>query len=156
GVFFVFLADFVLEQTRAHDLQGALLVLLLTAAVLTADDAAGGNVQDLDRGVRRIDALAAGTAGAADFGAEIGHLKVGVHRYGLGQHGVRGGGGVDASLSLGGGHALDAMDAGFVAHFAKDRFPREPENDFLQAAQVRGARVHGLDLETVGVGKPAV
>ncbi len=69
GVFFLFLAAFVLEQTGTHDLEGALLVLLLAAAVLATHDAAGGDVHDLHGGVGRIDALAAGATRAADFDA---------------------------------------------------------------------------------------
>ena len=115
---------FCFEQAGAQDVEGLFLVLLLAAPVLAADDHAGGDVEDLDGGIGGVDALAAGAAGAADFDADFVGLEFEIDFLGLGQDGDGGGGGVDAALRLGGGDALDAVDAALVAHLAEDGLRR--------------------------------
>lgn len=156
GIFFFLGAAFVFEEAGAHDLQGAGFVLNLRASVLAADDASGGDVHDLDGGVGGVDALAAGAAGAADFDAEVAHGEDEVDFFGFGEDGDGGDGGVDAALGLGGGDALDAVRAGFVAHAAEDGFAGEPEDNFLQPAEIGVGAVHDLDLEAGDFGVAGV
>ncbi len=75
---------------------------------------------------------------------QVGHLELEIDFLGLGQHGDGGRGGMDASLGLGGGHALDTVHADLVAHLAEDGLTGQAEDDFLQAAQIGLAGVHGL------------
>ena len=58
--------------------------------------------------------LAARATGSADFDAEVFLFQFDIHFLRFRQHGDGNGGGMDSALSLGGGHALDAVDAGFV------------------------------------------
>ena len=67
GVFLRFFTLFGFEQSRAQNIERFLLVLLLAPPVLAADDCTRGNMQNLHCGVSRVYALAAWSAGAANF-----------------------------------------------------------------------------------------
>lgn len=102
--------------------------------MLAADVEAGGEVEDLYGGVCGVDVLAACAAGAADFDAEVVGVHVYIDVFGFGEDGDGDGGGVDAALGLGGGDALDAVDAGFVFEVAEDFLAGDFEDDFFEAA----------------------
>ena len=156
GVFFLLLAAFVFEQARAHDLDRRFLVFLLAASVLAADDPPGRDVHDLDGGVGRVHALAAGAARAADFDPEILGFEIDVHLLGFRQHGDGGGGGVDPALGLGRRHTLHPMDPTLVAETPENRCPGNPENHLAKPSEVGRARVHLLNLETERIGIPGI
>src|SRR4029077_7894372 len=70
----VFLGFFVLfgfEQSGAQNIKRFLLVLLLAPPVLAADDCARGYMQNLHRRIGRVYALAAWSAGAANFNPKL-------------------------------------------------------------------------------------
>ena len=79
-------------------------------------------------------------------------LDLDLHLVRLGQHGHRGGRGVDAALLLGLGHALDAMAAALVAQVLKDVVAGDAEDDFLVAALLAGAEGDVLDLPALVAG----
>ena len=134
GVFRVLLGAFVFEESGAEDLKRGGFVFLLRASVLAADDFPRGDVEDLDGRVGGVDALPPGAAGAADLDAEVLRAEFHVDLLRFGQHGDRGGGRVDAALSLGGGDALDAVDSALVAQAAEDGVAGDLEDNFLEAA----------------------
>src|ERR1700674_5834500 len=70
-IFFRFLKLLFVEQSGAKDGQGFLLVLLFAATLLAADDFARGNMEDLNRGMRGIHALATRPPGSTDLDAKI-------------------------------------------------------------------------------------
>ncbi len=104
-------------------------------------------MRDLHGRIRGVDPLPARATGAADADIEVLRLDHEVDFLGLGQHGHRGRGGVDAALRFGRGHALDTMDAAFVAQFLVHVGAVDLEDDFLDAAFVAGADVQGLGLQ---------
>src|SRR5947208_12947783 len=69
-VFFGFLALLSLQQACPQYRQCSLLVLDLTATILTTDDYACWNMQNLHGRVGRIHALTTRTAGARDFNSQ--------------------------------------------------------------------------------------
>jgi hypothetical protein len=62
------------------------------------------------------------------------------------------GGGVDAALGFGGGDALHAVDATFVAQAAEDGVADDFEDDFLESAEAGRAGIDGLELESLRLG----
>ena len=78
---------------------------------------------DADGGVGGVDALAARAAGAEDVDAQVVRVDLDLDVLGLGQHEDAGGGGVDAALRLGDGHALHAVDAALVLQPGVRRLP---------------------------------
>ena len=95
---------------------------------------------------RFVDVLPAGAAGAEHVLAIIVGLDVDFDVFRLGQHGHRGGRGVDAALGFGLGHALHAMAAAFVLQLAVDAFAFDAQDQFLEAAQLGGVHVEDFDL----------
>src|SRR5207237_10031825 len=91
------------------------LVLELRAFVLAGDNnrrtAVVGRVGEADRRVRRVDALPAMSAGAVDIDLEPFRVDGNVDLFGLRQDHDGGGRGVDATLRLGLGAALDPVHA---------------------------------------------
>ena len=77
---------------------------------------------------------------------QILRLELHVHLLGLGQHSDRAGAGVNAPLGFRGRHPLHPMHAAFVLEPFIDVRAVELEDDFLVAAQVRGAGIQILDL----------
>lgn len=144
------------EKTRSKNAHGGSTVFDLGAAILATDNEAGGKVKDLDGGVGRVDPLAAGTAGATNFNADFIGADLKFDFFGHRKNGDSGGGGVDAALGFGGGHALDAMDAAFMAHGGKDSLARQFENDFFEPAQIGGAGGEGFKFPAAVFGVAAV
>ena len=152
GILGFLLVAFVLEEAGAEDFQGGGFVFLLRTSVLTADDFSGRDMQDLHSGVGGVDALSAGAAGAADFDAEVLRAKFDVDFLCFGKDGDRRRRGVDAALGFGGGDALHAVDAAFVAQAAEDGVADDFEDDFLEAAEAGRTGVDGLELESLRLG----
>ena len=74
----------------------------------------------------------------------------------LGHHGDGGGGGVDPSLRLGHGHALDAVHAGLVLELGERLPTADLERGLLEAADVGPLRRQHLRLPPVTLGEAAV
>ena len=79
-------------------------------------------------------------------------FDVDVDLLGLGQHGDGGGGGVDAALRFGLGHALHAVDAAFVLEPRVGAVAADLEHDFLEAALFRLGRAQDLGLPALALG----
>src|SRR5205085_10200409 len=95
GVFFFFLAPLILAQTRPHDLERFLFVLLLAAPVLATNDPAGRNVENLHGGIGCVHPLAARAAGTADFDPQILGLQFEIDFFGFGKDSDSGSGSVN-------------------------------------------------------------
>jgi hypothetical protein len=63
---------------------------------------------------------------------------------------------VDAALGLGGGHALDAVDARLVLHLGVDLFAFEDGGDVLEAADVGVSLREDFDLPSVLLGEAQI
>ena len=83
-------------------------------------------------------------------------LEVKVHFLGFGHDGDRGGGGVDAALRFGGGHALHAVGPGLEFQAAVDLVAGNERDDFLVAAVVGLALAHDFDFPAHLFGVAAV
>ena len=81
------LAQLHLVQPGAKHLHGLLPVLDLRLLILLRNHHAGGQVRDAHRGVRGVDALAAGAAGTERVDAEVFRFDLDVHFLGFRQHG---------------------------------------------------------------------
>src|SRR5690606_35489048 len=113
---------------------------------------AGRYVGEAHRRVGGVHRLPARALGPEHVDPHVGGVDLDLDLVGFGEDRHRGGGGVDASLRLGLGHALDTVDTRLVLEpgvgpspFDCDRHPREP-------SRLRRHRLHGLDLEPVGLG----
>ena len=80
--------------------------------------------------------LAARTGGTEGVDAQVLHVQCKVHFLCLGHHGHRGGGGVDAALGLGLGHALHPMHPALVLEAVVGPGPFHRKDGFLHAAQL--------------------
>jgi hypothetical protein len=92
--------------------------------------------------------LPAGTAGAKGVDAQFGGVEL--HLLGLvrlGHHGHRAGAGVDATLALGGRHALYAVTTGFEAQLAVGAGALDAQHDLLVAAELGCAFAHDLGAQ---------
>src|SRR5687768_1844013 len=67
GILLSFLLLHLLQETGTENLQGLVLVLLLTASILATDDHASREMHDLDGGISRIDSLPARTSRATNL-----------------------------------------------------------------------------------------
>src|ERR1700726_520761 len=67
GIFRLFFTLFVFEQTCAHDRERFLLVLLLTASVLTPHDPSSWDMQNLHRRIGCVHALSTRSARPRNF-----------------------------------------------------------------------------------------
>ena len=81
--------------------------------------------------------LAARAAGAEGVDLQILGVDVHVHLFRLGQDRHGGGGGVDAALGLGFGHALHPVDAAFKLQPGVGPLPVDEKADLFKAAQLR-------------------
>ena len=149
GRFFLLLA---FQQTGTEHGHGLLAVLELTPSVLTADNHPGGKVHDLHGGIGRVDALPSVSAGAAHLDAEVIGPDLDIDFLGLGQNGHRGGRGVNASLRLGGRHALHPVDTAFVFQPAEHFLARYLEDHFAEASGIGWIGFHRLDLPSAAFG----
>ncbi len=111
---------------------------------------------DAHRAVGGVDALPAGAAGAHDVDLEVLVADLDVDVLGLGQHGHRGGGGVDPPLGLGGRHALDPVHAALVLQPAVDLVPRDGSDDLLDALGGAVVQRQDLGLPVVALGVAAI
>ena len=113
-------------------------------------------MHDLHGGVGGVHALSAGSAGAADLDAQVLGFDFDIHLLGFGKNGNCGGGGVDAALRLGGGHALHAVHAALVAEAAENGCAGDTENDLTQAAQIGRTGFKLFDFEAQRIGVAAI
>src|SRR5580698_3113123 len=114
GIFRIFLGDLPVKQAGAQDIERLDLVFLLRTLVGATNDHAGGLVDDLHGGIRRVHALPAFAGRAADVDLDLVRLDFDVHLLRFGHDGNSRGAGMDAPLRLGRRHALDAMHAALV------------------------------------------
>ena len=150
------LFSFFFQKTGGQNAHGGSTVFDLGAAVLAAHNQAGGNMEDLNRGIGGVDALSARTSGATNFNADFIGSDLKLHFLRNGKNGDRCSGGVDSPLGLGGGYALDAMDSAFVAHGGKHGLARQFEDNFLEAAELGRAGGEGIEFPSPGFGVTAV
>ena len=122
-----------LEQPRAQHAHRLVAVLELRLLVLHRDHEPGRLVRDAHRRVGRVDRLAARAGRAVDVDLEVVRVDVHVHLLGLGQHGDRGGRGVDAALRLGLRHALHAVRAALVLEDAVGALALDREGEVAVA-----------------------
>ena len=113
----LFLAFRLVEPGFQHA-QGLGEVLVLALFVLARDDDVRFVVRQADGRGGLVDVLPAGTAGVENVLAIVVGLQVDLNVFRLGHHRHGGGGGVDAALGLGFGHALDAMSAALELELA--------------------------------------
>ncbi len=90
--------------------------------------------------------LAAGARGAEGVDAQVRRIDHDVGILGLGHHRDGAGGGVDAALGLGLGHALHAVAAGLELELASTRPAHDARDHLLVAAELAGALRDDLDL----------
>src|SRR4029077_18801542 len=98
------------------------------------------------------DGLAAGAGRAVDVDLEVVRVDLYVDRLRLGHHGDRRGGGVDAALALGLGHALDAVSAALPLEDGVGAVALDRKGHVLVAAAFVPARPELLDLEPAALG----
>src|SRR4051812_35543540 len=91
-------------------------------------------MRDAHGGIRRVDRLAAGARGTEGGNAEIFGFDLNVHVFGFRKHSDGDRGGMDASLSLGGGHALHAVDAALVLQLGVGASAFDDGDDFFEPA----------------------
>ncbi len=156
GVFGAFLLLLAFEKAGAEDFEGLDFVFELGTLVGAFNDEAGGFVEELDGGVGGVDALAAGAGGAGDGDFDFVGVDLEVHLLGFGEDGDGDGGGVNAAIGLGGGDALDAVDAAFPFEGAVNVGAGDEEDDFAEAAGFGGAGGERLDGPAVGFGVASV
>jgi hypothetical protein len=145
-----------LEQPRGEDAHRLRAVLVLGLLVLADDDGVRRQVRDAHGGARLVDVLAARAGGAHRVDAQVVVLDLDVRFLGLGEHRDRGGGGVDAALRLGGGHALHAMPAGLEAQEAPAALARHGDDELLEAADLAGRDLELLELPALRLGEALV
>ena len=132
GLLLLFHFDFV--EPRAQHAHAFFAILDLRFFVLATDDGIGRNVRDAHRGVCGIHRLATGAGRAERVNAEVFRFDLDIDVFGFGQHGDGDSGRMDASLLLGGGHALHTMHAAFVLELRIDAVALDDGDHFLQAA----------------------
>ena len=99
---FVLLGLLHFVEARAQDAHGLGAILDLRFFILLRDHQPAGNMRDAHSGIRGVHRLAAGARRAERINAQVLRFDLDVNFIGFGQHGNRGGGGVDAPLLLGG------------------------------------------------------
>ena len=156
GPLFVLLLALSFVEPRLEHAQGLGKILVLALFVLALHDDAGLLVRQPHGRGGLVDVLAAGPARAKRVLAKVLRLQIDFHVLRLGQHGHGGRRGVDAALGFRLGHALHAMSAAFVLQLAIHSFAFQAQDDFLEAAQFRGAEVQHLDLPSLAFGVPLV
>ena len=152
GILAVLLLALKLVQAGLEHAHGLFPILNLAALILTGDHQSRGQMGDAHGGVGAVDVLAARAGGAIGVDAQLGGVDADLHVLGLGQHGHRGGGGVDAAGGLGDGHALHAVHAGLVLELLEHVAPLNEQRALLHAAQLGGAVLDELGLPAVAVG----
>ena len=153
---FLLLAHLDLVEPRAQHLHRLRAILDLRLLVLLRDDQPGRQVRDSDRRVRRVHALAAGSARAERIDADVLLVDLDVDFLGFGQHRDGGRGRVDPAAAFGRRHALDAVDAALVLQLAVDALALDRRDGFLDAADAGLAERHHLELPALALGEAAV
>ena len=131
-----------LVELGAEHLQRHGTVLELRFLLLALHHHAARLVREPDRGVGGVHALPARSRRSHDVHLDVGGVDQHVHVFGFGHDGDRDGAGVDASLRLGRGNALDAVHARLVFEARVHAFAFEREARVLDAARGVGRRIH--------------
>src|SRR5690606_581193 len=114
-------------------------ILVLRALILAFHHDPGGQVRDADRRVGLVHVLTARTGGSERVDAQVGGIKFNrLDFVELGQDRNRASGGVNASLRLGGWHALNAMRASFELEAPERSLADDAADDLLIAAVLAG------------------
>ena len=94
-------------------------------------------MRDAHRGIGGVDVLSPCPGTAHGINANVRSGDVDIDIFGLGQHSHSRGRGVDTPARLGRGHALHAVNTGFVFQLGKDAFALNMGRQFLDATKVR-------------------
>ena len=119
---------------------------MLALLVLALHDDVGRQVREADRRGGLVDVLASRAACTKQVFAVVVGSEGHFHVFRLGQHRHGGGRGVDPPLGFGVGHPLHTVAAALMLELAKDRVARHAEDQFLEAAEFGGARVHHFEI----------
>ena len=141
-----------LVEACAQDAHRLVAVLELRALVLHRDDDPRRQMRDPDRGVGRVDRLAAGARRAVDVDLQILLVDLDVDVLGLGHHRDGRGRGVDPALRLGVGHALHAVGAALVLVDRVGAVALDREDALLDPAALARADLELLPLEAAPLG----
>ncbi len=144
--------ELALVEARAQHAHRLLPVLELRLLVLHRDDDAGRQVGDADCRVGRVDGLPAGAGRAVDVDLEVVRVDLDLDLLRLRHHGDGRGRGVDAAGALRLGDALHAVRAALPLEDRVGAVALDGEDDLLEAAAVRRARLELLDLEAAPLG----
>jgi hypothetical protein len=106
-------------------------------------------VQNLNCRVGCVNTLSSRATRPADLDAKILGLDLDIHFLGLGKHGDGRRGSMDAALSLGGGNALDAVDAALVAQPAENVIAEDLEDHLLVSSRIARACLDHFGAESV-------
>ena len=117
---------------------------------------AGRQVGDPHGAVGGVDVLPARARGAHGVDADVAGGNVDVDLLGFGQHGDRGGGGVDAPAALGRGHALDAVHAALEFQRREDAAPGDLGDQLLVAAEFGRGLLDHVPAPAARLGELAV
>ena len=107
---------------------------------------------EADAGLHLVDVLAARAAGVEEIEADVGLVELDIQVVGLGEHGDGGGGGVDASLGLGFGDALHAVDAALVLESGERAVAVDLADHLFDAAGGVFAEAEHVGLPSLGFG----
>ena len=113
-------------------------------------------MRDAHGGVGGVHALAAGAARTVHVDTQVVFVDLHVNLVGLGQHGNGGGGGMNAPLAFGLGHALHTVHARFELHDRIHVIALDLELNLFIAAGLGRRNVHGLHLPSVGLAETHV
>ena len=144
------LAALEVEDARLEGREALLAVALLAALILADRDEAGRQVGHADGALGLVHMLAAGAAGAEEVDSNIllRYLKL-ILFVRLGENDDRRGGGMDSSLGLGLGHALDAVAAGLEPEASVCALAEHGEDDLLVAVERGRVGVHDGDFPSM-------
>src|SRR6185437_2735101 len=120
-------------------------------------DDAGRQVRDADGGVRLVDVLAARAGGAESVDAQVRRIQLDLLDLVLfRQDGNGDRGGMNASLRLGGRHALHAMGARFEFQLRESASAGDARDDLFITAVLPGALVEDFYGESLGLRVAAI
>ena len=150
------LGKHLLVETRTQNSHCGNLVLQLRLLVLRLNHKAAGKVRDAHSGVGRVNALTTRAACAIHIDAQIVLIDVDLDLVGLRKHGDRSGRRMNAALAFRLRNALHAVHAALELHDGINLVALHLELDFLIAASIGGAHIHGFGLPALRVAEAQV